>query len=160
MTFARVFQSMRGGLPVRFSPPKPAQARSAPASEIRPQSVCREIDRAKAWKENSGRCNPAAVIPGKGMPLSWRPESIRGMNPPSLPWTLSRETLREADYGCRLEPPPASPAGSYFTFAPASCAIAASVVWAAFSPRRKSLSENVEKTSIGWCQVGSHPIPT
>jgi hypothetical protein len=40
----------------------------------------------------------------------------------------------------------------FFTLAPVSCATADNVVWAAFSPRRKSLSEKVEKTSVTWCQ--------
>jgi hypothetical protein len=35
------------------------------------------------------------------------------------------------------------------SFAPASWATAASVVWAAFSPRRKSLSEYEVKRSVG-----------
>jgi hypothetical protein len=37
----------------------------------------------------------------------------------------------------------------YLIRAPASCAMALSVVWAAFSPSRKSLSLNVLKTSVG-----------
>ncbi len=38
--------------------------------------------------------------------------------------------------------------GHFFTIPPVSCATAASVVCAAFSPRRKSLSEKVVKTSV------------
>jgi hypothetical protein len=38
---------------------------------------------------------------------------------------------------------------AYLRVAPTSCATAESVVCAAFSPRRKSLSEKVEYTSIG-----------
>ena len=50
------------------------------------------------------------------------------------------------------------PSRTHFTiFAPASCATAASVVCAAFSPSRKSLSVNVANTSVGWCQCGSQP---
>src|SRR6185503_13361198 len=41
---------------------------------------------------------------------------------------------------------------SYLTFAIVSCAMADSVACAEFSPRRKSLSENVVNTSVGWCQ--------
>ena len=45
------------------------------------------------------------------------------------------------------------------TVAPVSSAIAESVVCAAFSPRRKSLSLYVEKMSVGWCHCGSQPAP-
>jgi maleate cis-trans isomerase len=36
---------------------------------------------------------------------------------------------------------------------------APSVFCAAFRPSRKSLSENVANTSVGWCQCGSQPLP-
>jgi hypothetical protein len=45
------------------------------------------------------------------------------------------------------------------TFTPANLPSAPSVVCAAFNPRRKSASENVANTSVGWCQCGFHPAP-
>jgi hypothetical protein len=48
---------------------------------------------------------------------------------------------------------------SYLTVTPANRATAPSVVCAAFSPSRKSASENVANTSVAWCQCGSQPAP-